>query len=394
MVAPHRAKPFALLLLLCILPVANAGADDVMVNLLWAEDRGCTPDDYSAADMRVTVKLDGKVILEAYAPQQNHPDFAAWVEMPRPAQTQRLTVRVEEGEPSGFLGLGTDFVNCDAAPSEEADVYGMDWDGSSQSIDVRGDTENSARIRIQLGDDAPAVPVATISDVTAKGATIHWDADPTGRATSHRVAAGQYGLQLRTEGPEAGSATFDDLCDGMPYGLRVIRDSNDWSISSKDVTFDTLNLPPDPPRILSAKLSNEVLSLEWEEPTPHDIDHYDIHTGVGDFAPKDETKSGTATSINVHDARGTARPKEGATHVKVVAIDEGGLTATSPAFRIGDDDQERNLRGRKDCGTLRDADNASQAKGGQNVQGSPAPSLVQALLLVGLATFARRFTRA
>ncbi|MCA1819538.1 MAG: hypothetical protein LC620_05735, partial [Halobacteriales archaeon] len=73
----NRNRTTALTLAAIAALVPAAQADDVTVNLLWAEDHGCTPDTYTAADMRVTVKLDGDVVLQAYAPQQNRPDYAA-----------------------------------------------------------------------------------------------------------------------------------------------------------------------------------------------------------------------------------------------------------------------------------------------------------------------------
>lgn len=317
------------------------------INLVSAADRGCSPDTFTPHDLRVTVSVDGKQVLQAYAEQVNDPVYAEIAEVRVPQGGARVAVTVEEAEPGGFLGLEDRFIPCDASPGAET-TFTLQWNGAFQEVTAQGDGEQSAIVRLVLGAGAPPKPVAQAQAKGAHAITVSWDSHAS--ATMHRIAGGGYGPVVRTAGAGAGSVEFTGLCDNHAYTLRVIRDAGAWSVASAAVTATTSNVAPAAPAILGASRRDGRLYLEWEEETTHDIERYELHVGASaSFTPSASTKAGAYDSaVSSRHLSNSFADKAGA-YVRVVAVDTGGLQAVSEAFKVGDPDREGKLTGFDSC---------------------------------------------
>ncbi|MCA1811068.1 MAG: hypothetical protein LC623_03540, partial [Halobacteriales archaeon] len=187
--------------------------------------------------------------------------------------------------------------------------------------------------------------------ITAHGATVAWDG--AAGATGHDLAPTRFGAPLRPLSAAAGTTVLDGLCDGQPHEVRVVRHADPWSVASADVRFTTLNDAPAPPRILSASLSGSTLSLAWEEASAHDVTAYGIHAGADpSFSPTPANRVASDTPFASWRDQSGQFPWNGSAYVKVVATDAGGLSAASPAFRVGDPAASKTLSGREECGPL------------------------------------------
>ena len=326
---------------------AGATSGPLAINLVSAADRGCSPDTFTPHDLRVTVSVDGKQVLQAYAEQVNDPVYAEIAEVRIPEGSARVAVIVEEAEPGGFLGLEDRFIPCDASPGAET-TFTLQWDGSFQQVTAQGDGEQSAIVRLVLGAGAPPKPVAQAQAKGAHAITVSWDSHAS--ATMHRIAGGGYGSVVRTAGAGAGSVEFTGLCDNHAYTLRVIRDAGAWSVASAAVTATTANAAPAAPSILGAARRDGRLHLEWEEETTHDIERYELHVGASaSFTPSSSTRADTYEAAGSSRHFSTSFTDKTGTYVRIVAVDTGGLQAVSEAFKVGDPDRQGELTGFGSC---------------------------------------------
>lgn len=345
---PARLAAALVLLALGGLPASADAATGA--NLVDAVSLGCSPDNFTSPDLRVTVQLDGQVLFQEYARQTQHPLFARALTLPE-GRSGTLTVQVEEGEPGGFFGFGTTFIPCDAAPGH-GDIFTTAWSGEARTILARGDSDRAAQVVLVVGPNMPPPAVVQVSAITPTQATVSWDSVPG--ATGYSLAAVEFGGVIRPLAAAAGNTTLDGLCDGQAYSFRILRQAGDWNVGTPTVTFTTANLAPAAPRILAANRSGAALELAWEEATPHDVGRYDIHAG-GDagFVPSAGNRIATANAVvRWREQSGTFAWNGSAGFVKVVAIDQGGLSAASPAFRLGDPRTAGTLRGSESCGAL------------------------------------------
>jgi hypothetical protein len=365
----------AALLASCLASVPSTeAAAGVTIDLVDAVSQGCSTDTVTDPDLRVTVRLDGAVVLQDAASDLEQPLYAHAVAVPTPDHAATLTVQVEEAEPGGFFGFGTSYIPCDVAAGA-GDVFTTTWSGEARTLTLQGDAGNSAKVVVVLGPGAPAAPQVLVSGITAHGATVAWDS--TTGATGHDLAPTRFGAPLRPLSAAAGTTALDGLCDGQPHEVRVVRHADPWSVASVDVRFTTLNDAPAPPRILSASLSGSTLSLAWEEPTAHDVTAYGIHAGADPgFSPTPANRVASDTPFASWRDQSGQFPWNGSGYVKVVATDAGGLSAASPAFHVGDPAVSKTLSGREECGPLAvsatsSSQSTSSAPGGSTTTTAP-----------------------
>jgi hypothetical protein len=309
------------------------------INVVRMADAGCSPDYWTAADPILRIRLDGKPLATIQSDQDGRPEVARFFPAsPRPNSV--VTVTMAESEPFSEIP-------CDvsAGPGTEAAIA---WDGSFLHVVLRGDDAKASTVELVLGLAPPGVEDLR-SIVQADQVRLEWST-PQPPAERIRVFAGAYGPQKHSLAGTATSATVTGLCDGLQYRMRVIVDRAPWAIGT-DIEFTTPNLPPEPPRILSARQQGRSLSLSWEEPTAHDIERYDIHVGAAGFVPSDSNR--IAQHKPFSDWRNqdtTVTYSDSATEVRIVAVDKGGLSASSAGFRIGSADQPGTLKFGNSCG--------------------------------------------
>lgn len=334
-----------LLLLAALVPgPAHAQAGMVAIDLVDATDHGCSPDTFTAPDLRVTVRLDGQVVIQDRGDNQDHPLYAHAVVVPVPDHPVPLSIEVEEGEPSGFLGLDTRFVACDDAPGDAA-VFTTTWGGEAVTLHADGDGDHAADATVVLGPGAPAAPSVQVA-VGTGAAALSWDSLP---GAKHDLAWPAPGPPVTTG---LGNGTrMDGLCDGEAYTLRVVRHVGDWAVGT-DVSFVTANRAPDPPLLRKVAAADGALTAWWEEATPHDVARYALHVGASpDFTPTDANRVVAFGNTHYMGQRETYPWNGTAAYARLVAIDVGGLSAASAAVPIGADLGEVQTPGGKEsCG--------------------------------------------
>ena len=345
----------AALLLTPLLAVAAtaAGPETLFLNVVSARSLGCSPDSFTQPDLRVTVYVNGAVVLQTVEAQDESSPLFANLTSVQVALPAVVGVEVEEGEPGGFLGLGTSWVPCDAAPGDGA-RYNVTVEGATQRIVARGDGDNAAEAVVVVGRDAPAVPTLRLASATKDAATLAWSGDAN--ATGHRVARPLYRGVLGEAGPGDATATFTGLCDNAVYAARVVRDQGPWSVTSRDLVFRTANVAPQPTRVLVAeRAEGNVSNVSWESATTHDVRAFEVHMSSSPaFAPNASTLRATVTPGPGLTPRFEARAvslRAGDAYVLVRTVDTGDLNATSDAVAF-DLQQDGALAFAEDCSAL------------------------------------------
>lgn len=341
MAAPRalRLAALALLLLAPLLPVQAQGATTFYVNVVRASDISCSPDSLTRPDLRVTVSVDGKVVHETVKAQDEREPLYADLVAVRASLPARVSVKVEEAEPGGLFLLGTNWEECDAAPGA-ARAYEVDYQGEAQrEVVARGDDERAAEAVLVLGTHPPPAPRVIATGVGADRATVAWDADPTGRATAHRVGLAGAEPPTSSHGAAAGSTPWTGLCDNVEYAVRVVRDAAPWHVAGQ-ATFRTQNAPPQAARVLNAtRQPDGTVSVEWESPTRHDVERFEVHAGPAEtFTPTAATERSGGPVDSA-----TFTPRADDRYVLVRTLDTGGMSAVSASFPIGAPTRERAL---------------------------------------------------
>lgn len=308
------------------------------VNVLYARSFGCSPDGDAAADLRVQVLLnDVPLILTPEARDRENATYGARADTTA-ALPARLTIQVDEGQPSPDPNVPSALIPCDLTVGA-GHWYNLSYSGgAADPVVLRGDGPNAAEVVLYVGTGVPTSPTAAVTDVTASSASLLWDRARGALAPSgHRIARGAAGEDLALLPADATTATLTGLCDNHAYSVRVLRDAPPWILSSQDVPFTTANVPPEPARVLRADPAGANLTVAWESRTLHDVGLYEVHVGAtSDFTPTADTLRGTATASRT-DARGSTEVarREGDAYVRVRTKDVLGLNAVSDAFAIG-----------------------------------------------------------
>ena len=329
---PQLAFLLLLVPLLALAPAQASSHDALHVNVVSARSVGCSPDFFTSPDLRVKVYVNGALAVETVEAQDADEPLYASLTLVRTALPALVRVEVEEGEPGGFLGRGTSWKPCDAAPGVDRHLN-VTVEGPTQRVVARGDDADAAEAVVTVGRDAPAAPTLRVTNVTTTEARLAWSGAPN--ATAHRVALPGYRGVLAVAGPGDATAVAAGLCDNRAYALRLVRDQGPWSVASPDAAFTTANAPPQPPRVLAAERNGSAVNVSWESPTWHDVASFEVHAGpTAAFAPSPGTLRGTASpSLFGPTARldGVAL-QPGDAFVRVRTLDTGGLNATSDAL--------------------------------------------------------------
>ncbi len=340
-----RGSP--LIAILLVLPVAvtalaaqgATATSDLAINVVSAEDLGCTDDTLAGpADLRVTVSVDGQARLQTVKAQdQDNPEYAAFTLIQAVELPATIQVVIQEAEPGGFLGTGTSWETCDAAPGASS-TYEVTWEGDQRELVARGDGERAAEAIVVVGPEAPSRPALSEEATGTDQVTLAWEGGTHEAITGHRLRWAQVGDQLHEAGPSAGQHTVRDLCDNTAYTFQVVRDAEPWHIASDPLEVTTANQAPQAPIIVRANTTDGNLTVAWLLPTSHDLERLDLHAArTGTFQPDETTRLATyrgPLGFQPVETTVTDVPTE-ATHVRVVATDTGGLSATSEPFAIG-----------------------------------------------------------
>lgn len=322
------------LLVPLLVPFAGAAPSSFFVNVVDAKSLGCSPDVFTAPDLRVRVYANDAVVLESVqASDQSSPLFAALATV-QLAPPVKIGIEIEEAEPSGLSG--EKFIQCDAAPGS-AVRFEASWNGSAtQTFTATGDAQNAATARVVVGYDAPRAPTATVSQVTADGATLAWDAVTT-PDVRHRIAGPDGGSALANVA--LGDSTFRlrDLCDDSDFAVRVIRDAGAWHVGSPEVRFHTLNAAPPTPVVMWAHVVNGTVDVQFAG-LPHDAASLEFHEGAGDLVPSNATLVDALTfapgaPVQSSGSHNVAY-RTGATSVVLVVRDQGGLSSRSESVSV------------------------------------------------------------
>ncbi len=320
-----------------LIATAPAAAQEVVtIDIVQAFDRGCSDDHGTtgAPDLRVSVTVNGEVVLRTSKAQGYTAPLLAVSTQAPVASGDRIGVQIEEAEPSGFLGTSTRWVKCDSAPGSQR-IFEEPWDGTTTEFIARGDDADSAEAVVVVGRDAPTVPLISVQ-ASARTADISWDAG------GQRQGLGwddfEQPFHDATSGP--GSYRLENLCDGSTYLMRVVRWQTPWVVAGR-AAIDTDNLPPGQPQVLAADRVEGGLTVSWWTPTTHDIQRFEIHAGPAGFTPGPSTMRQEVSQVAGHQQETRdVSVQAGDAEVRIVSVDNGGLTATSPAFTIGSGHRE------------------------------------------------------
>lgn len=296
------------------------------VNLLFAEDHGCSSDTFTGADLRATVRIDGNVVLSSYGNQAGNPYFATMARMDVTSPVT-LEVQVEEAEPGGFLGLQDEFHECDVVAGGGS-RFSVRWDGSNMRLDSKGDGDLAARVVLMVGQGAPRIPSVKVIP-GATDATLEWGDENVTR----KLAAGGYGWPFYTFPGQGTGVSWRGLCDNTEYGaFRLVLEKGDWNVASPSIRFKTANLPPAPPILTSVEEGGR-RRIRFEEPTPHDVVRYEVMgwNGSSNAWQLVATVPGTAR----YDFRLEVSSDRNVTSYHVRAWDSGGLSTVSEPFAVG-----------------------------------------------------------
>ncbi|MDX1611160.1 MAG: hypothetical protein R3185_02240 [Candidatus Thermoplasmatota archaeon] len=317
----------------------NEGPSHLGINVVEAEDLGCSDDTLAGqADLRVTVWVESVQVLQTpKAQDQDTPHYAALTVVEDVDPDAQIRVLVEEAEPGGFFGTGTDWESCDTGP-EAGDAHVLTWDGTERTHRFQGESERAARVTLVLGPEPPALPQADVLAVEDHRANVAWDGAPDPGEASHRVRLHPVGTFL-AEGPGGpGSTWLDGLCDNTAYRTYVEREHGRWHVQSQPVSFTTTNAPPAAPWIRGADLLEGNMTVRFETPTVHDLERLTFHARTAN-GTRHVLGEQPGMVVGPQPVRITfPEVPAGITHVTLEALDTGGLTATSPAFPVNGTD--------------------------------------------------------
>lgn len=344
-----RALVAALVLLPLVAPMASAAPVSFTIDVVSARSLGCSPDTFTSPDLRVRVYVNGaEVFTTEKAQDQDSPLYghAAVVSAELPVT---IGVEVEEAEPGGFFGLGTSWVPCQTGPaSATRGTFIYRGEAALQAV-VRGEGDKAAEALLVVGTAPPATPAVTVGATTPASVTLRWGADPTGRATGHRVALGLAGARVDAN-VGANEATLTVPCDNYAYAFRVIREAAPWYVTSADVSATSANAAPQPATVLSATRDG---NASFESPTTHDIARYEVHaSSSASFTPSSATLRHTISSPSSAFAEQSAAGipfSASDTHVRIRSVDTGGLSADSASFAIGASARQGSIRFGSSC---------------------------------------------
>lgn len=346
---PVRAAVALVLLLapLAALPAAEAQSPvDLYLNVVSARSFGCSPDSFTSPDLRVRVLVnDAPAVTTDKAQDQRQPLYASLTRV-RATLPARITVEVEEAEPSGLFG--TAWVACDVAPGAATRFTHTYAGGPPEEIVARGDDEKAAEAFLAVGREPPSLPSVRALDVNATSARLAWDVDLSGATTGYRLAREGPGPVLLSLGSDVASANLADLCDNHDYTLRLVRDAAPWHVFS-NATFRTPNAAPAAPRVLAATRDGANSSVAWEAADMHDAARFDILAGpTQDPAQVRRSVTVGATSFATFNESAPLQP--GDAYVRVRLVDTGGLSSVSDAFAVGAPERESTTPFARGCG--------------------------------------------
>lgn len=373
---------------LLIATATSAAQEIVTIDIVQAFDRGCSDDHGTtgAPDLRVSVTVNGEVVLRtAKAQGYTAPLLAVSAQAPV-AVGDRIGIQIEEAEPSGFLGTSTRWVKCDSAPGSQR-IFEKPWDGTTTEFVARGDDADAAEAIVVVGRDAPAIPIIQVQ-ATARSADITWDAG------GQRQGLGwdDFEQPFHDATSSAGDYQMENLCDGTTYLIRVVRWETPWVVAGR-AAIDTQNLPPGQPQVLAADRSDGGLTVSWWTPTVHDIQRFEIHAGPAGFSPgPGSLRQEISKLAGHHEETRDVATQAGDAEVRIVSVDNGGLTATSPAFAMGSPRRESpgDMDSCVSTGPYFTAGTRPGDGGGSVGRGMPGPGVVAVVALLGLAGLARR----
>lgn len=321
----------ALLLTATLAPLASAAPASFTINVVSANETGCSPDVFTSPDLRVRVLVNGAAVAVTEKAQDRDAPLLAFVVDAAAQLPAVVSFEVEEAEPAGLFG--TSWVACSVAPGGQTRAN-VTYRGEAALVTtLRGDGDKAAEVTVVIGTSAPSTPTLQVSQIGSAHVDVVWSADASGRATGHRVASGLIGPVLGSASGTASGARISGLCDNHAYTYRLVRDATDWHVASADVAFTTANVAPSAAKVLSATRGGNVT---FESATSHDIARFEVHAaGSASFAPTNATLRATLapSAFARTDATGVAL-RASDTHVVIRSVDTGGLTAVSAAFAI------------------------------------------------------------
>lgn len=313
---------------LAIAPVAAQAPTTFFVNVVSARSLGCSPDSFTAPDLRVVVYVNDAPLFTTEKAQDVRQPLYANLARASAVLPARITVEVQEAEPAGLFG--TSWVDCDVAQGAATRHTHTYAGGLADEVRAAGDGEKPAEAILVVGTQPPPAPVVTASTVGSTSATIVWDDTPA--ATGHALGANTSAPPAFTAAPDVRGATLSELCDNEPYTLRVVREAGAWRVAST-VSFRTQNVAPSAPRVLSAARQDGNATIEWEAQDLHDAARFEILVGAG------AEPTAVRATVSAQDASFTkfsqvVALQAGDANVRIRLVDEGNLSSASPSFPI------------------------------------------------------------